>query len=514
MADNAKTDKKKRSVVNRLAAVQVAVMLVLTIAMCGLVTTKTGRLITENSRATAKEKSCQISQYISNVETILSNYSCADEILNAVTEPGNAEYIKAAQKYTEKVSSNIRNLEGIYVSEWDTNVLAHTNIMYTGKPTRSGEALDQLHDLLINSPGNLYNAGIITSPVSGTQIISMYKAVLNSIGQPVGLVGLAVATNDIVADLEREETKLCEDSSYSMIDYESGRYIFSSDITKINTEVSNTDIRKICDSLKDGKAGAEGNFYFVENKKDYYCSYNTIENKNWVFMIDGFRPQLFSMTTNMAVFLIIFAGLYIIIAIVFNRLGKKQEQTLSELQTSLKKSAKTKESLNTAVFNDILTDCRNRVSFTNDFESGNIQDNPDYPYYFIMFNISQFSSVNIMYGEDIGDELLASTANSIRTVLEGAQVYRTGSDEFVAVMQSQNNVAGKSRITGYADQAVMELMKPVKTSAGPVMAVFKASIVKKSKNIDFSVLPALKDIMNQSNVNGPGKIPYLDMDNL
>jgi diguanylate cyclase (GGDEF)-like protein len=162
----------------------------------------------------------------------------------------------------------------------------------------------------------------------------------------------------------------------------------------------------------------------------------------------------------------------------------------------------------------MLTDCKNRVSFTNDFERGNIQDSPDYPYYFLMFNIAEFSSINILYGEDIGDEVLANVANTIRSSLEGAELYRTGSDEFVAVMQGQGNLQGTSRVCSYADQTISALSRPINTAAGPVNAMFRASIVKKSTGIDPSVLPALKDTLNQSGIAQPGQIPFLDMDTL
>lgn len=505
---------KKSSVVSKIAAVQVAVMLVLTFAMVVIVSSKTTANITNHCKTITKDKSTYIEEYIQNAETILLNYSCADEILNAVTNPTDEEYINAAQKYTEKVSMNIRNLEGIYVSEWNTNVLAHTNVKYTGSPTRSGEALDQLHDVLINSPNNLYDAGIIISPVSKSQIISMYKAVFNQIGQPVGLVGLGIYTSDIVDDLNKLESGMGKSSSYSMIDVNTGKYIFSSNTERINTEVSIDGIAELCNKLRGQNTNTDGTFTYTDNNKSYYSVYNYNGDRGWVFTVDGTHMELFSLTTSMVVFLIIFAALYIVIAVIFNRLGKKQEETLGKLETSLRKTEKTKESLNTAIFNDILTDCRNRISFSNDFESGKIKDSFDYPYFFIMFNIAEFSSINILYGEDTGDEILTHTAETIRRSLEGAQIYRTGSDEFVAVLQSQNNPAGHSRISELADRTLSNLNQQVGTSAGSISPVCRASIVKKSTNIDSSVLPALKDIMNQSLQAAPGQIPFMDMDNI
>lgn len=507
-------EKKQISFMSRIVAVQVAVMLILTLVMVITVSSSMNKKITDQCKTITKEKSNYIEQYIQNAETVLTLYSSADEIINVVSDPSNAEYQKAAQKYTERYSAGIKNLEGIYVSEWNTHVLAHTEEKYVGVTTRQGDSLEQLHVLISNSPDYLYNAGILISPVSDEQIISMYKAVTDSNGKPLGLVGLGIYTSQLVDDLNNSNTKISRSSTYCMIDTSTSKYIFANDTDLINTEVAIPGISKIISELSGQKSDKDDAFTYTEGSGSFYSVYNYNGTRGWLFMVAGKHSELFSLTTKMIAFLLIFSALYIVIAVIFNKLGKKQEETLSKLQTSLKKAARTKESLSTAVFNDILTDCKNRVSFSNDFEAGNIQDTPEYPYYFMMFNICEFSNINIMYGEDIGDEVLAATANTIRTVIEGAELYRTGSDEFVAVMQGQSNVAGLSRITSHADQTLSQLMQPVSTSAGPVIPAYKASIVKKSTNIDPSVLPALKDIMNQNGPSVPGQIPFLDMDTL
>jgi diguanylate cyclase (GGDEF)-like protein len=518
----AKMNEEQKHHVSKMGLIiiaQVVIMVVLTTLMVIIVSNKIDQMIVNDNIAITKEKCAELELYMADSATIINNYSSADEIINVIEHPNDPEAVAAAQKYTEKISANLNNLEGIYVSEWNTHVLAHTNKGVVGITTRKEQAaLDELHNAMLNSQNNnIYNAGIIISPASGQQIISMYKAIFNDAGQPVGLVGLGIYTEGIVEDLDERNTKITSDSQYCMIDVHAKKYVFAHNKELMNTEVTEADAPeffKLTNELAATTENKSGTFTFKRDGKSFYGIYSYIGYMGQVFIIDGSSSELFRLTINMLIFLIIFTIIYIIIGIFFYNLVKKQEETVYKLDKSLKKTQKTKQSLNSAIFQDILTNCKNRVSFTNDFEKGKVQDTPDYPYYFTMFNISEFSSINILYGEDIGDEVLSNVASTISSCLEGAEVYRTGSDEFVAVMQGQGSITGRSRVCDYIDQTLSQLTRPINTSAGPVNVMFRASIVKKSFSIDPSVLPALKDTLNQSGIAQPGQVPFLDMDTL
>ncbi len=517
------TEEQKRHVskTGLIIIAQVVIMVTLTVLMVIIVSSRIDKMIVEDNTRVTKEKCAELELYMENSSTILSNYVSAGEIFNVLEHPDDPEAVAAAQAYTERISAGLKNLEGIYISDWSTKVLAHTNKSVVGITTRKEAGpLNELHEAILNTPGNLYSAGIIESPASGAQIISLYKGVFDTAGNPIGLVGLGIFTDGIVEDMETRNTKITSDSQYYMIDTHNQKYVFAHNKELMNKTLSdpatNTppEFIELSNKLAATTENTSGTVSFKRDGKSFYGIYSHVGYMGQVFIIDGSTSELFRLTYNMLIFLIVFTIIYIVIGIIFFNLVKKQEETVYKLDKSLKKTQKTKQSLNSAIFQDMLTDCKNRVSFSNDFEHGNVQDSPDYPYYFMMFNIAEFSSINILYGEDIGDEVLASVANTIRSSLEGAEVYRTGSDEFVAVMQGQGSLAGTSRISGYADQALSALARPINTAAGPVNAMFRASIVKKSTNIDPSVLPALKDTLNQSGLTQPGQIPFLDMDTL
>ena len=89
--------------------------------------TKSIRESTINSMKTiVDERSQIIENYVHETESYLTAYSRAGEIKKLLLDPTDEKAAAEAQKYTEVYSGDIENLEGIYVSEWNTHVLAHT----------------------------------------------------------------------------------------------------------------------------------------------------------------------------------------------------------------------------------------------------------------------------------------------------------------------------------------------------------------------------------------------------
>lgn len=171
-----------------ILTVQIIVMAAMVLFIGNAITNDTRRSTTNSMETVVEERSRIIENYVQEVEQTLTAYSRAGEILAVLKNPTDEAAVTAAQAYTEKFSADVSNLEGFYVSEWNTHVLAHTNAAVVGITTREGEALKALQDALLAADG-VYNTGIIISPASGQQIVSIYRAVFDENGSPIGLVG-------------------------------------------------------------------------------------------------------------------------------------------------------------------------------------------------------------------------------------------------------------------------------------------------------------------------------------
>lgn len=124
-----------------ILTVQIIVMAAMVLFIGNAITNDTRRSTTNSMETVVEERSRIIENYVQEVEQTLTAYSRAGEILAVLKNPTDEAAVTAAQAYTEKFSADVSNLEGFYVSEWNTHVLAHTNAAVVGITTREGRRL-------------------------------------------------------------------------------------------------------------------------------------------------------------------------------------------------------------------------------------------------------------------------------------------------------------------------------------------------------------------------------------
>ena len=239
-----------KKIIVAILIMQMIVMTCLSVMVIMEITKNSKNTAINNLQTIVQERSQIVDNYVQESEVILSAYSKAGEILNVLKNPENKSALDAAQKYTESFSKDINNLEGLYVSEWNTHVLAHTNAKVVGITTREGDSLKALQDKLIATDG-VYNTGIIKSPASGDQIVSMYRAIYDESGNPAGLVGGGIYTEGLVNNLDSLGMNGMEHATYCMINVKDHKYIFHNQAEKVATETEEEYLLQLCEKYKD-----------------------------------------------------------------------------------------------------------------------------------------------------------------------------------------------------------------------------------------------------------------------
>ena len=287
-----------RKIIGAILIMQVVVMTCLSIMVVYGITQNVRTTATDNLQTIVQERSQIVDNYVQESEVILSAYSKAGEILNVLKNPENKSAIDAAQKYTESFSEDINNLEGLYISEWNTHVLAHTNAGVVGITTREGDSLKALQDILIATDG-VYNTGIIISPASGDQIVSMYRAIYDESGNPAGLVGGGIYTEGLVNKLDSLGMNGMEHATYCMINVKDHKYIFHNQAEMVATETEEEYLLQLCEKYKDTANSAGGYVEHKENGKDYIDSYYYMADRGWLFIIKDSYEELFASAITM-----------------------------------------------------------------------------------------------------------------------------------------------------------------------------------------------------------------------
>ena len=263
------------------------------------VTTQSG--MTRLMKTSAKEKmktslnsqAALVDEYVAHQEDLLKKYSISPEVVDYLKDLNNVSKKEKAQAFTEKYYAGLDNWEGLYVAEWNTHIIAHSNKKVIGMYTRKGDSLKQLQNAMTKENG-LYDAGIIISPASGKLILSMYCPVFDADGTTIlGYVGGGPFMEKLEGMLDKTKSKN-ECVQYSMINVASKMYIFDKNKSLITKEVKDKGIADVILHIGQNKEKTSDFFIYKIKKKAYVLSYNYNEEHDWAVVARANEKELYA----------------------------------------------------------------------------------------------------------------------------------------------------------------------------------------------------------------------------
>ncbi len=290
--------KKQQIKVTYLIIVLIMVVqtLVLTV-LYSVVSNSINKNISESTIASMQtivtERSQIISNYVNETESYLTAYSRAGEIEAILLNPTDPVAVQQAQKYTETFSADIPNLEGIYVSEWNTHVLAHTNAAVVGMITREGDPLKALQNSMMEADG-VYNVGFIFSPASGKQIVSMYRACYDENNNPIGLVGGAIYISGLKEILDSMPSAGMENAKYYLVNAVTGEYIFHENEEMLGQPAEEAYILEIIEKVKATGNDITDYIEYSESGTESIAAYRYMADKGWIFVLTDTYDEIFA----------------------------------------------------------------------------------------------------------------------------------------------------------------------------------------------------------------------------
>ena len=259
-------------------------------------TRKSGMDIMQNS---LKSKAKIIEEYITHQEDLLISFSKAPCVIDLLKNPSNASAQKEAQKYTENFYSGLDNWEGLYIGEWNTHVIAHSNPGVIGITTREGDGLKALQDSMTSANG-LYNAGIIVSPASQKLTLSMYCPVFDpNTNKILGYVGGGPFADELKEMLDSMKIEGLNNAKYSMLNAETKTYIFDEDPSLMATAVEDPTLLNIIDTVSQENASTLGEIEYTDNTgKDSIAAYEYMPERGWVVVSSDIKNEIFELANK------------------------------------------------------------------------------------------------------------------------------------------------------------------------------------------------------------------------
>lgn len=235
-----------------------------------------------------------IEEYVAHQEDLLKEYSVNPLIREYLENLSGTEQQQAAQEYTDMYFQYLDNWEGLYVGEWNTHVVAHSNHNVIGITTRTGESLKELQTAMKEAEG-VYNAGIIVSPASQKLTLSMYCPVYAEDNRTIlGYVGggpFAETLEAILQNLEEQN----KTTQYSMINLDSEMYIFDEDESLIATKIEDGMLQETMTAIRSNTESDHGDIvYKDESGTKYIIAYQYNEEHGWAVISKDSEKNLYA----------------------------------------------------------------------------------------------------------------------------------------------------------------------------------------------------------------------------
>ena len=218
-------------------------------------------------------------------ESILQTYASAPVVTELLKNPGDQALTAKAQQYTLDFFGKLDGWEGLYIADWNSQVLTHPNEPVIGKILREGDSLTSLQNSILGADG-VFNTGIMTSPASGQLVMSMYYPVIVD-GKPLGYVGCGTLVNNIASKVT-DVSGLSLSSAYIYFVDKEGTMLYHPDSSKIGNPVENDAVKGLVAKLAAGQhpspdcityeyKGAEKYAAYYVGNNDYYIAVLTAD---------------------------------------------------------------------------------------------------------------------------------------------------------------------------------------------------------------------------------------------
>lgn len=249
----------------------------------------------ENMKASLKARTVLIEEYVKSQEKVIEDYSTNSLVIDCLQNVSNQQRQMMAQRYTENYFASLTDWEGIYVGEWDTHIIVHSNPNVVGITTREGDALTALQDAMTNAEG-VYNAGIIVSPVSQKLTLSMYCPVYDEEHTTIlGYVGGGPFVESLQEILNSLRDEKSETIQYSMINVNSEMYIFDEDESLIATQIQDDMFLQVIENIRANTESDMGNIVCKDEQGDaYVIAYQYDAENGWVVVSRASEKNLYA----------------------------------------------------------------------------------------------------------------------------------------------------------------------------------------------------------------------------
>ncbi|MBP5453657.1 MAG: diguanylate cyclase [Lachnospiraceae bacterium] len=268
----------------------------------------------EELQVIAKDRSQIVELYIDNYINLVQAYAKDPVILNAILNPNDKAAIKAAKDYTEDFSKDVESLDGFFVADWEeTKIFVASNEMLIGEYVRTGSARQMIKDRM-KDHYEPFCYGIGKASGEHGKVMVVLKAMQDSKGNVVGIVGGSIFLDKLQKELEKQANNGVSGVKYVLIDANISSYIFSDKGDIPGSEIVDDWLKKV---LMEQRIGS-GEPYRTYNEAGmrYIDVYSYIKGVDWLFVVSTSMEDNYATTTKILIsMMLMFVGAVFVVVL-------------------------------------------------------------------------------------------------------------------------------------------------------------------------------------------------------
>lgn len=247
----------------------------------------------DNMITSLEAKTKIIDAYVDSSESVLLAFSKASEFKEYLKALDNTKLQTAAQNYTEKYFADLKDWEGIYLSEWNTHIITHSNKQTVGITMREGDSLKQLQNTLLSAKG-VYTSGILVSPSSKQLVLSMYCPIYDGTAL-IGFVGGATKASNLKTVLDDLVITGLENVKYTLININTNSYIFNEDEELMAAQIEDPTILSVVESIKNNpNLDMDTMEYTGTDGEKNIAVYKNIPERGWALILSDSEAEIYA----------------------------------------------------------------------------------------------------------------------------------------------------------------------------------------------------------------------------
>ncbi|MCR5033558.1 MAG: methyl-accepting chemotaxis protein [Lachnospiraceae bacterium] len=261
---------------------------------------------------------------VENDKQTLKAYATAPILKEALENPTDAAAAAAAQQFTLDYFGNLDGWEGLYIATWDSVVVTHPNAGIIGKQLREGDSLAGLQSSIQSAADGVFNTGIIVSPASGQNIMSIYTPITDN-GKPIGFAGGAFYVQNIAEKIS-DVSALGLATGYTYFVDKAGTMLYHPTPEKIGQPVENAAVKLLLSKIEAGEHPAPDLIRYEFKGKIKYAGYYIGDAENYIAVFTADEDDVLSGVTKIRNVIILIG---IICVVIFSALALVIERLIS-----------------------------------------------------------------------------------------------------------------------------------------------------------------------------------------